>query len=552
MENLQVKNLYLAFKKTAATFPHLIALKADGGRGRSYTYAEVDRQVRQLAAGLSDTPFANIKEIGLLSENCPEWPIAYLAVLAAGKTVVPIDANLKVNEIGYILDHCRLRAIICSGKFENMLAGLSSDLMIFSLSEQSSNNWKKLFRDEFNFTENHLGGLNDTACLIYTSGTTGNPKAVMLTHDNLLGNLESIHLTLKFTEHDVFLSVLPLHHTFEAMCGFLAPLTSGSCIVYARTLKSSDIREDVTFNKVTIMCGVPLLFEKMYRNIKRGIEEIPVFKRLLFQSSYTVSSLAWKFKYQMGQALFKKVREKIGLGSVRLFVSGGAPLPPEIARFFNYLGFVFLQGYGLSECSPVVSVNLPEDISFGSVGPPLKKLEVKIVRKSEDGIGEIAVRGRSTSPGYKNNPGETEKLYRDGWLYTGDLGYIKGGKIWITGRHKNLIVSAAGKNIYPEELEEKLLASSYVAEVVVFGRKKDNRQGEEVRAIIVPDLEQFRTEFNMSVASPDMHQIRQVIGRLVDDINKEMASYKRICGFEVQLEELEKTSTKKVKRFLYN
>jgi long-chain acyl-CoA synthetase len=553
MNNLNVTNLYLAFKEAADNYSDLVAFKAEGGRGRSYTYAEVNRMVRQLAAGLCESAFDDVREIGLLSENRPEWPICYLAVLAAGKSVIPIDANLKNNEIGYILDHSGLKAVFCSAKFENILAGLSSELDIYSFDENSPRNYYQLFRNETDYTGNNLAGLDGTASLIYTSGTTGNPKAVILTHDNLLGNLESIRETLQFTVDDVFLSVLPLHHTFEVMCGFLAPITSGSSIVYARSLKSNDLFEDIAANGITIMCGVPLLFEKMYRNIKRGLDAVPAFKKLVFRSSYATSSLAWKLKLNMGRPLFKNVRDKTGLGTIRLFVSGGAPLPPEISRFFNFLGFVFLQGYGLSECSPVVSVNIPGDIVFGSVGPPLKNLEVRIIEPDANDVGEIAVRGRSTTPGYRDNPVETEKLYHDdNWLLTGDLGYIKNGKIWITGRRKNLIVSAAGKNIYPEELEEKLMASAYVAETVVFGRSKDGRQGEEVRAIIVPDLEQFRAEFNMSKEQPDIREIRRVIGDLVTGINNEIASYKRIAGFEVQLEELEKTSTKKVKRFLYS
>ena len=552
MDNLNVQNLYLAFKRSAETYAERIALKAEGGRGRCYTYAEVDREVRCLAAGLCDKKYTEISEIGLLSENRPEWVISYLAILAAGKTILPIDANLKVNEIDYIIDHSNLGLVLTSPKFENTLAGLSSEVEVFSFDENSPHGWRRLFGQESDYDESNLADINGYAALIYTSGTTGNPKAVILTHNNLLGNLESIRDSIKFSADDVFISVLPLHHTFESMCGFLAGITSGSSIIYARSLKSKEIREDIALNGATVMCGVPLLYEKMYRSIKRGITEVPLFKRLLFHTTYTASSLTWKIKSVIGQSLLKKIRQKAGLGTIRLFVSGGAPLPAEIARFFNYLGFVFLQGYGLSECSPVVAVNRPEKIVFGSVGPPLKNVEVRIIDQTDDGIGEIIVRGRNTTPGYKNNPAETEKLLKDGWLYTGDLGYMKNGNIWITGRKKTLIVSAAGKNIYPEELEERLMTSEYIAETVVFGRVKDGKQGEEVRAIIVPELEQFRVEFKIPPENPDMGKIRGVIGDIVENVNREVAAYKRISGFEVQLEELEKTSTKKVKRFFYN
>ena len=551
MDNLDVNNLYLAFRRSAGQHAERPAVKAEGGRGRTYTYAELDRLVRRLAVGLSDKKYADIEEIGLLSENRPEWVISYLGILAAGKTVLPIDANLKVNEIDYIIDHAELKLVLTSPKFENVLAGLSSEIEIFSFGIDSPRDWRRLFGNEPDYDENHLAGLHDPAALIYTSGTTGNPKAVVLTHDNLLGNLESIRHSIKFTPEDIFISVLPLHHTFEAMCGFLAPITSGASIVYVRSLKSNEIREDIAFNRGTIMCGVPLLFEKMYRNIKRRIEEIPLLNRLLFKSTFAVASLTWKLSGGAGRVLLRKVRQKAGLDSIRLFVSGGAPLPADIARFFNYIGFIFLQGYGLSECSPVVAVNLPDNVVFGSVGPPLKKIDVKIIDPDSEGIGEIIVRGRNTTPGYKDNPAETEKLLQDGWLHTGDLGYMKNGNIWITGRKKTLIVSAAGKNIYPEELEEKLMASQFIAETVVFGRTKNAKQGEEVRAIVVPDLEQFRVEMNISPENPDMAGIREKIGEIVEQVNREVAAYKRISGFEVHLEELEKTSTKKVKRYVY-
>jgi long-chain acyl-CoA synthetase len=321
--------------------------------------------------------------------------------------------------------------------------------------------------------------------------------------------------------------------------------------VYPRSLKSKEIAEDIANNGITCMTGVPLLFEKLYHSIRRGIRNAPVAKRMMVNALMAASSASWKLGLAAGKPLFRHLRQKAGLGSIRLFVSGGAAIAPEIARFFNLLGFDFLPGYGLSECSPVVSVNRPGDIKFGSVGPLLANLEARIGNPDSDGIGEILIKGGAVMAGYRDNAEATAKTVRDGWLYTGDLGCLKDGHLWITGRAKNLIVSGAGKNIYPEEIEEKLATSSYVGESVVFGRAKEGKQGEEVWAIIVPDLEQFRDEFNMSLDEPDLRQIRPIIESEVLRINETMAGYKRIARFEVQLEELEKTSTRKVKRFLY-
>jgi long-chain acyl-CoA synthetase len=235
-----------------------------------------------------------------------------------------------------------------------------------------------------------------------------------------------------------------------------------------------------------------------------------------------------------------------------MFVSGGAPMPAEIARFFNLIGVDFLQGYGMTECSPVISTNRPDNIQFGSVGPPLGNLQVRIDSADDSGVGEILVKGLSTTPGYRQNPQKTAELLHDGWLHTGDLGRLRDGHLWITGRLKNVIVSAAGKNIYPEEIEEKLAESPYILEAVVFGRKKDGKQGEEVRAIIVPDLEQFRTDFGVSMDSPDQDLLKNVVSQKIAELCAHMADFKRISGFEVQTQELEKTSSKKVKRFIYS
>ncbi len=544
-------SIYTALVNSVEKYGQRVALIDQGGQGERLTYADLLMKVDALASLLASANFASQPEIGLISANGSAWVIAYLAIQAAGKTVVPIDANLKPNEIGYIIDHADLKTVICSGRFETELAGLASELAIISLAADSSNHYVKFIAgcncDEVTLPEK----VNSCAVLIYTSGTTGNPKAVELTHENILGNLDGVQDTLIIYEHDIFLSVLPLHHTFEATCGFLLPLISGSTIVYARSLKSKEIVEDIKINQVTILIGVPLLFEKMYHSIRRAISKSGTVKKSLFSCLFGISVTGWNCRLKLGKSLFKSMRQKAGLNSIRMFVSGGAALPQQVCRFFNCLGFGMIQGYGLTETSPVLTAHRLDDIRFGSVGSPLSNIEMKIDQPSAEGIGEIIVRGPNITRGYRGNAEETARLLKDGWLRTGDLGRMKNGHLWITGRQKNVIVSAAGKNIYPEELEERLLSSLLITEGVIFGRLKEGKPGEEVRAIIVPDLEQFQTDYDLSVENPDMAVIRQVIGDLLKRINSEIASYKRIAGFDIQLTELEKTSTKKVKRFLY-
>ncbi len=543
-------NLFAEFERAARARPDRVAIRAAGGRGRQYTYGEMLAVISGLADVLSESPYAAQNRIGLLAENRAEWPMAYLAILAAGKTVVPIDANLKPKEIAHIVAHAGLRVMFASAAFHALLAERHSDILVLSMDEMFGGISATVPASPVT-TEERMEW-TEPAVLIYTSGTMGDPKAVMLTHANLLSNLDGVARALHFGEGDIFLSVLPLNHAFEATCGFLSPLTRGSTVAYARSLKSKEILEDIAHNGVTIMCGVPLLFEKMYQAMQRGIASAPMYRRVLFKLLWVLSALGWKLGWKWGKELYRPLRRKAGLSSVRLLVSGGAAVSPAIGRFFNYLGIDFVQGYGLTECAPVISVNRLDDIKFGSIGTALDNLEVKIVDMNEEGEGEIFVRGEAVTPGYWENPNKTAELIRDGWLHTGDLGREHDGHLWITGRAKNVIVSAAGKNIHPEELEERLNEQLLIGESVVFGQRKEGRQGEEVRAIIVPDFEQFRLEFGMEVERPNEVLIASALEKCVADVNDHLAGYKRIVGYTVQMQELDKTSTKKVRRTVYN
>ncbi len=543
-------NLFAAFETVALRQPDHPTLVGNGGRGPRYSYAETLDLARRLAAGLVREGAAEGPGIGLIGENCPQWPIAYLSILAAGSTVIPIDANLKPGEIGHIVHHSGLRVVFTTSRFEKQLKEIRDDIAIFSFDESSRQSWTRLMPDNPPKPERPPA---EVAAVIYTSGTTGAPKAVELTHRNILANLDGISRVLRIDSTDIALSLLPLHHTFEATCGFLTPLTSGATIVYARSMKSNEVREDIAHNRVTMMFGVPLLYEKMYHSFGRKLKAAPWPRRWMFHSLYGLSRLGWAVGFSWGRVLFRSVRDRAGLGSVRMFFSGAAALPRKIARFFNLIGLDLLEGYGMTETSPVVSVNRPGDVRFGSVGPPLDNVRIRIHNPDSTGIGEITVMGDNNTRGYRDNPQETAALIVNGWLHTGDLGRLDKGHLWITGRKKNIIVSAAGKNIYPEELEEKLLESESILEAVVFGRPKEGRQGEEVRAVIVPDMDQLATAQGPEArpGSQDENRVKEEITEVVRQVNERIASYKRIAAFEVRFEELEKTSTKKVKRFLY-
>jgi len=396
-----MNSISAAFEESALSHAKRIVLKGDGGLGRTYTYAELLDEIHAVAGGLSQEKYRDQVEIGLISENRPEWAIAYLAILAAGKTVVPVDANLKPNEINYIIKHAAVEMLFCSGGFEPVLADLSKDLKLFSFDEDSAKSWTQLRQSGTSTADIQP---RDTAVLIYTSGTTGAPKAVELTHRNLLSNVEGIISAVPIEQDDVLISVLPLHHTFEATVGFLTPMMRGASIVYARSLNSRDILEDIKRNQATIMCGVPLLYEKMYQSFKRKIQSAPFLSRMIFRLLYGISSIGWRLGLKWGRSCFGGLRGKAGLGSIRLFVSGGAATPLNIQRFFNLIGFDFTQGYGLTETAPVLSTHQPNDIRFGSVGPPLDNVEIRITEPDRTGIGPIVVRGPNITPSYRGNP----------------------------------------------------------------------------------------------------------------------------------------------------
>jgi len=314
------------------------------------------------------------------------------------------------------------------------------------------------------------------------------------------------------------------------------------------SLKSRDIIDTMRETEATIMLAVPLLYEKMYAGILRKMKtQSPLLKTIL-NLSMCIVKFGEKFNKKLGQAVFRSLREKGGFGTIRFFVSGAAALPPEVAAGFERLGMVILQGYGLTEASPVVAVNRFGSPKHDSIGPVVPGVEVEILDPDESGVGELIVRGDNVMQGYYNNTEATEEVIKDGWLYTGDSGWVdEEGHLHIAGRLKNVIVTKAGKNIYPEEIEGELALSPYVAEVLVLGEVK--KSGEEyVKAIVFPDYE-YLNEENMAT---DDATITTLLDKEIRARCANLADYKRVKEFELRKEEFPKTSTRKIKRFLLN
>ncbi len=553
---LATKHIFGLLENSAERYPERILFK--DASGRETRYSEAATRAHALAKGLVLSGLAASDRIALYGErNSSSWCISYLAILKLGAVVVPLDPGLKESELTSLLSDCSAAGVICSGNkvddFKRIRRRIDTPETIISLDSGSGfgvasieDLIRKAKRENIRFTEPDP---HELAVLIYTSGTTGRPKGVMLSHWNIVSDILAVHQTLAFYPEDVFLSILPLHHTFECTAGFLTPMSKGCKVVFARSLKSAEIVEDIRENKATIMCGVPLVFEKMYISFKRKIGRSSALRKWLFRTLYSISRLGLKRYSYWGQGLFRSLRHKAGLESLRLLVSGGAALSHDVGEFFNAIGLTLVQGYGLSETAPVLSVNPIERNKWGSIGPPLNGVEMRIDNEDAHGIGEIVVKGPMVMLGYYNDPGSTREVLHSGWFFTGDVGHVDSdGYFHITGRSKNVIVSAAGKNIYPEEIEMMLNSSPYIIESLVLGRRQKSG-AEDVTAVIVPDLEFIlqREDLDGHVERQSTHEL---IEREVRTICTRLADFKRIKKFYIREDDLPKTTTRKVKRFL--
>jgi len=534
-----------------------------------YSFREVYQMAFRLAAGLKKLGVQTGDRVGLISENRPEWGVSYLGILALGAAVVPIDPHLKIQELEQIFQQGEMKAIITSGHFfkpdseavrqlwykHRIATVINLDYEPATKSEQGMN-WRSLVEGPEMAAVPKISN-EDLAALIFTSGTTGSSKGVMLTHKNLVTNVWSVLSVFECSPADTFLSILPLAHTFECTGGFLMPLGFGARVVTARSLKSKELTEDIQRAGATMLLGVPLLFVKMVEGIFRGAAQKGFLGNLAFKIFFNLSRHSYrKGKRRAGVVLFKSFRHKAGLGSLRFLISGGAALPPKVAEDFFVLGIPILQGYGLTETAPVLSVN-PVDlykVKAASVGPPVPGVQFKIDAPDAAGNGEILARGKNVMPGYYKNPSATAAvLDKDGWFRTGDIGYLDyEGYLYISGRCKNIIVTPGGKNVCPEELEAKLLESPIIAEALVLGRRNEKLAGEEIEAIVVPNLEYLDRQALQSGRTLNEAEVDAKLKAEVQRLSGQLADYKRIQHFTVRRQEFEKTYTRKIKRHLFS
>jgi long-chain acyl-CoA synthetase len=542
------------FIRSAGRHAGKIALQhKKAGRWIPITYGELRTDVELIAGGLAALGLESCEgKLAIVGDNRPEWATSYLAAACTGVVCVPIDKDLRTTEVRNILSLSGAQVLIGDDKHMEMILAVKPDLPalgavvnmdeaesaagIIGFSELKRSGQERLASGKNDFEERTVSP-EHLLSILFTSGTMGNSKGVMLTHGNVASNLTDAGKWVDLQEADRFLSILPIHHSYECTDGFLLAIYLGATTSYAENLRR--IAESMVETRTTAALGVPLLWHAIYKKIEAGMAEKGIGK---VNAAKKLAAFTERYLHlNVRRLLFRQVHARFG-GCLRILVSGGAAIDPAVAKGFRELGITFLQGYGLTESAPIITVNRNKAFRDNSAGLPLPGVDVRI---AED--GEILARGPNIMKGYYNNPDATREALEDGWLHTGDLGYIDSeGFLYIQGRKKSVIVTPAGKKIYPEEIEAEILKSPCIAECIVCGRPGD-KPGEEdvIEAIVVPDREYPGFD---RLSTTD---IERTVQKEIKNCCQRLASFKKVTRITVRFEELEKTTTKKIKRYLY-
>ncbi|EMS69524.1 AMP-binding protein [Ruminiclostridium cellobioparum] len=537
-------------------------IKGKNGEYYAKTYIELKNDIDALGTALIDMGLKD-KKIAILSQNRAEWCTTYLTVTGGVGVVVPLDRELPYNEVENLTSRAGVDAIVFSSKHRSDMLKLSrtSDIKYFidmDLDADDDNNFlslpKLIEKGESllaNGDKSYLDAEideNKMAALIFTSGTTDLAKGVMLSSKNIVSDVISVCSMLYLDETDSGLSILPLHHTYECTANFLVMMYNGCCFSFNEGLKY--IVQNLQETRPTILMLVPLILENMHKKIIKQASK-NLLSKIKLNVALEISNFLYYFlKIDIRKKIFKQVHNIFG-GRVRLVISGAAAINPDVSNDLCAMGVRIVQGYGLTECAPIVSVNNDRGFRHDSAGKALAGIDIEVEDIGEDGIGEFVVTGDNVMLGYYENPAATSKVLKNGRLYTGDLGYIdEEGYIYITGRKKNVIVTKNGKNIFPEEVEAYLAKCPYVKESLVWGRFDEESGETEVNAQVVVDIDEIKEKLRLNIISND--EVYKLIQAEIKEINKQMPMYKRIKDFTIREEEFAKTTTKKIKRYVEN
>jgi len=554
-DHLEITDLKDMLNKTKKLYGEKPAykIKIENGKYEIFTHNEIREMIDALGTSLINLGLKG-KRIAVIGENRYEWEIAYLSIVCGTGIVVPLDKSLPENELKELIERSEIEAIFYSKKYEESIKRIryshknklkhliAMDLNshsegIYSQKELIETGKKLIDKGNREFINAEINA-EEMSIMLFTSGTTSKSKVVALSHKNICSNLMDIGSIIDVTSEDVLLSILPIHHVFECTVGFLFSLYKGAQTVFCDGLRH--VVENLKEYNVTVMACVPAIYERIFMNIKKQIERQGKLEEILEnEEKYKNASM------EQRKEVFKEIHNMIG-GKVKLFISGAAALDPKIEEKYRLLGINIVQGYGLTETSPVVAIGTNKYYKTGSIGKTVPSVEAKIVNANDEGIGELIVRGPSIMLGYFNNKKATNEAIKDEWFYTGDLARIdEEGYIYICGRKKSVIVLKNGKNIFPEEMENLVNKIEGVEESFVFGKKQSEDKNDiKINVKIVFNREIIKDVYKVEADE----EIHDVLASKIKEINKTMPKYKAIKGIILTEEPLIKTTTNKIKR----
>jgi long-chain acyl-CoA synthetase len=550
---------YDRFVECAERWPGNVALQLQRrDHLESCTYGELRHMAESVARWVSENGFARGSRLAILADNHPRWVAAYLGIIASGCSVVPLDTALHAEQLTRLLSDSGAVAVFCDAKHVALAKPAALELklgMVLTDPDRATSHGEperwlatlpEIFADGRGGFRPASANNEDLASLLYTSGTTADPKGVMLTHANFLGEVEAVFNWVNIGPDDALLGVLPLFHVLAQMANLLLPLVKGSRVVYLETLNTTELLRALTERDITAFAVVPQFFYLIHERLTEEIGKRGALTQKLFAAMIVLNRTLRRVGLNAGPILFRKVHNTLG-PKMRYLVTGGSRFDPAIGRAFRDLGIDVLQAYGLTETTAAVYANAPHDNEIGSVGKALKGVEGKIVdpQPQEEGppVGEVALRGAVVMKGYWNRPEATAAVMNEGWFLTGDLGYFDAkGHLFLTGRKKEVIVLSNGKNVYPEEIEAHYLKSPYIKEIAVMGLEGNpGEAGDRLHAVIVPNFDELRQRKIVNA--------KEVIRFDIEGLSPQVASTKRIGSYEIWQEDLPRTTTRKIKRY---
>ena len=550
---------YDRFVECAQRWPSNVALELQRhDQIVSCTYSELQNMAESVSRWILEHGFRRGSRLAILADNHPRWVAVYLGIIASGCVVVPLDTALHDDQVTKLLKDAGASAVFCDIKHVPVARPAVTELklgMILVDPDRASKtpsqdrwlgNLPAIFEAGPGNFKPEAANNEDLAALIYTSGTTADPKGVMLTHANILGEVEAVFNWVDLGASDAVLGVLPLFHVLAQMANLLLPLVKGARIVYLETLNTTELMRALGERNITVFAVVPQFFYLIHERLTQEIAKRGRATQKIFAAMVVLNRTLRKIGINAGRLLFRKVHQMLG-PKMRYLVTGGSRFDPAVARAFHDLGIDVLQAYGLTETTAAIYANSPRDNEIGSVGKALKGVESRIVdpQPQDEGpaVGEVAVRGAVVMKGYWNRPDATEAVFRDGWFLTGDLGYFDShGHLFLTGRKKEVIVLSNGKNVYPEEIEAHYMKSPFVKEIAVMGLEgKPGEGGDHLHAVIVPNFDELRRRKIVNA--------REVLRFDIEGLSTQIASTKRVGSYEIWQDDLPRTTTRKIKRF---